>query len=44
MKAIVAPKPHCSHCGAVLQRFRRCPKCGRWSLAAFFGAGWGARH
>jgi tRNA(Ile2) C34 agmatinyltransferase TiaS len=43
MPAIVAPKPICRHCGATMKRFRRCPKCGRWSLTSLLGSG-GARH
>jgi RNA polymerase subunit RPABC4/transcription elongation factor Spt4 len=33
MKAVVAQKPACRHCGATMKRSTdRCPKCGRRSL------------
>jgi RNA polymerase subunit RPABC4/transcription elongation factor Spt4 len=37
MKAVVAQKPACRHCGATLQRATsRCPRCGKRSLLNLF--------
>jgi hypothetical protein len=36
MKSVVPHKPACRHCGTPVEPLRRCPRCRKRAILAFF--------